>query len=682
MNNLNLSIKDLSSLMGTYEKKAIRWARKNAHVNEVEGVGRGGRQLMVALESLPEDLQKKYFELRAPAKIITIPEDRLPKVRTETLPTTSNSKIKLTPSQERVALARTDLVNAVVSQKASAAGYGQDKTSTAQTMLDLYNSGMLLPGVRETLGSVTLQTVYRWERALKLANADFKALAPQYGHNRGEFSLSEMERDAFLSILLHPNRYRIGTAIKHAKLWLSMRGYKSHASVATFRRFAERYREDNYHIWVLAREGEKALDDKVLPYIERDSSLLSVGDILVADGHPLNFQVINPWTGKPARATLVMFIDWASRYPVGYEIMMTEDVQCIHSAFRRSVLTLGKAPRHALIDNGKAFKARVFTSDIDLGECGLYGLYGRLGVKVRLAAPYNAKDKPIERFFRTFSDLVERAMPSYCGASIGDKPAYMSRNEKFHKSLHNPVVPTIEQAMELVQRGIEMYSREAHSGLNGRTPIEVFEEGKGPGVDKDELNYLMMTQELRSVHRNGVRVLGGNYWDDFLVGIKGRVVIRYDLQDVTRIHIYGLDGDFLGVAHRTHRFDPLMRGKDAAAMKEFMKKKRELKSNTMRVVRGVMGKTEKLKEIPWDDVIAAVPEMPEAIEVVRAEAEPDALVMYEYGYERYEALAARAELTDEERAWMRDYEDGAICPGEYRAVFGQKAVAVEIQGGM
>jgi putative transposase len=61
----------------------------------------------------------------------------------------------------------------------------------------------------------------------------------------------------------------------------------------------------------LMREGEKALDDKVMPYIERDLSEINVGDILVADGHRLNFQVINPfasrqdqrlsafWTGSP-----------------------------------------------------------------------------------------------------------------------------------------------------------------------------------------------------------------------------------------------------------------------------------------------------------------------------------------------------------------------------------------------
>ncbi len=50
------------------------------------------------------------------------------------------------------------------------------------------------------------------------------------------------------------------------------------------------------------RDGEKALADKVEPYLKRDASLLEVGDVLVADGHRLNFQVINPFTGKTTRA--------------------------------------------------------------------------------------------------------------------------------------------------------------------------------------------------------------------------------------------------------------------------------------------------------------------------------------------------------------------------------------------
>ena len=93
---------------------------------------------------------------------------------------------------------------------------------------------------------------------------------------------------------------------------LIKKGYDEDAlpSNITFKRFAEHFRRNHYAEWVLRREGMKAYHDKVEPYIERDISKIEVGDVLIADGHVLNFQVINPFTGKPTRATLVGFLDW------------------------------------------------------------------------------------------------------------------------------------------------------------------------------------------------------------------------------------------------------------------------------------------------------------------------------------------------------------------------------------
>jgi putative transposase len=97
---------------------------------------------------------------------------------------------------------------------------------------------------------------------------------------------------------------------------------------------------------------------------------------------------------------------------------------------------LGKAPKVAYLDNGKAFKAKVFTDkNVDFEEAGFYGMFARLGIEAMFAWPYNAQSKVVERFFGTFNE-VERLMPTYTGASIQDKPAHMMRNERLHKELH------------------------------------------------------------------------------------------------------------------------------------------------------------------------------------------------------------------------------------------------------
>ena len=244
--------------------------------------------------------------------------------------------------------------------------------------------------------------------------------------------------------MLHPNKFSIGKAINLTKHILEKRGYENIPCNLTFRRFAENFKKNNYSKWVLFREGEKAYHDKIEPYIERDISKIEVGDVLIADGHVLNFQIINPFTGKPTRATLVGFLDWKSTALVGYEIMMSENTQCIASALRNSILNLGLIPKVVYQDNGKAFKAKYF-QNIDFDEAGFNGIYAKLGIKSVFAKPYNARAKVIERFFLEFQEEFEKMMISYIGTSIENKPAWMKRGEKLHREMHNKLTKTIFQ---------------------------------------------------------------------------------------------------------------------------------------------------------------------------------------------------------------------------------------------
>ncbi|MCQ2739887.1 MAG: hypothetical protein MJ237_06635, partial [bacterium] len=251
------------------------------------------------------------------------------------------------------------------------------------------------------------------------------------------------------------NRICVGKAIALTKYKLKEQGQSFIPSDITFRRYAKWFKDNNYDKWVLARDGEKALSDKVEPYIKRDASLLEVGDILVADGHKLAFQVINPFTGKPTRATLVGFLDWKSTALVGYEIMLEENTQCIASALRNSIINLKMIPKIVYQDNGRAFRAKYFNDDkgclvggvkrarlrsgplppIRFTALGFNGLYSKIGIETVFARPYNARAKVIERFFKEFQEGFEKLLSSYIGSSINNKPAYMMRNEKLHKRL-------------------------------------------------------------------------------------------------------------------------------------------------------------------------------------------------------------------------------------------------------
>ena len=306
--------------------------------------------------------------------------------------------------------------------------------------LDLYNSGMLLPKVYQFLGSISIGTLHRWLWAYEDCE-DYRVLLPGYKYSKqNEYNtiLTQEMKNIFIKFLMHPNKFSVGKAIKLTRHILEKRGFEDIPCVLTFRRFAEHYKKNNYAQWILFREGEKAYHDKVEAYIERDISVLNVGDVLIADGHVLNFQVINPFTGKPTRATLVGFLDWKSTALVGYEIMMTENTQCIASALRNAIINLGVIPKVVYQDNGKAFKSKFFqNADCLFGgvkrarsskaadfsplppsrfdEEGFNGVYANLGIRSVFAKPYNARAKVIERFFLEFQEKFEKMMTSYIG---------------------------------------------------------------------------------------------------------------------------------------------------------------------------------------------------------------------------------------------------------------------------
>jgi len=202
---------------------------------------------------------------------------------------------------------------------------------------------------------------------------DYTVLAPDWGNRKGRRKITDTEFNAVLSFALHPNRLRIAETTRLAKLSLKKRNVPFPSSEDTLRRALQDWIKTHYDQWIFCREGEKAHNDKCLPYLERDAGLLDVGEVLVADGHTLNFQILHPFTDKPVRMTAVVWYDWASAYPAGWEIMPTEKVQCVAAGLRRAILCLGKIPTAAYLDNGKAFKAKIFTDDsIDFEEAGFY----------------------------------------------------------------------------------------------------------------------------------------------------------------------------------------------------------------------------------------------------------------------------------------------------------------------
>ena len=401
-----------------------------------------------------------------------------------------------------------------------------------------------------------------------------------------------------MGLLLRPNRLSIGKAIALTKYKLKEQGQNFIPADITFRRYAKWFKDNNYDKWILARDGEKALSDKVEPYIKRDASLLEVGDILVADGHKLAFQVRNPFTGKPSRATLVGFLDWKSTALVGYEIMLEENTQCIASALRNAIINLDMIPKVVYQDNGRAFRAKYFTDDKGFTELGFQGLYSKLGIETVFARPYNARAKVIERFFKEFQEGFEKLLPSYIGSSINNKPAYMMRNEKLHKNLHCEYIPTIEETIKMIDMWLSFKNSQPCPNAPGKTIAEVLSERKRQNIDVNALDDLMLATEVKTIQRNGIRFLNCDYFDERLYGFKSKVLIKYNLFDLTSIKVYTPKGEYLCTAERvteTHPMAKLLGGvKDYEDYKQKIVRQRQLKKKTVESVKKYL-ETEDIK---------------------------------------------------------------------------------------
>lgn len=149
-------------------------------------------------------------------------------------------------------------------------------------------------------------------------------------------------------------------------------------------------------------------------------------------------------------------------------------------------------------DNGKAFRAKFFTGD--LRECGINGLFDKLKITPMFAQPYNAKAKVIERFFRELQDAVEHLLPSFVGTNINVKPAYKKRNEKFHKENHIEFIPTIEQLNKKLKAYMDYHRSPNYPNIESKSIGEIFNRGKGTRLNIEELNDLMMSEEISTVH--------------------------------------------------------------------------------------------------------------------------------------------------------------------------------------
>jgi putative transposase len=557
-------------------ERSVRKRAKNENWPTILEACNGGHRMLFPIDSLPDPIKFAIYSHRSQALLETSPTGNLPVPKPKTtariqakpikpIVEAVETPIRITLDQQPSALAKASIIKLYTSEVAKAP-YGEKEKAKANFIL-AYNSGLAFPELFQKLGKLSVKTIEAWKLKLK-ATQDCFNLADQRGKwRKGACILSLENTDILLRCVLHPNKPLKAEAIRLAINIMHREGVINGASEQTYRRWLENWIANNYETWIMVREGKKAWNDKCCFSIPRDFSRIAVGDVLVADGHVLNFEIINPFTGKPKRMILILWYDMKSSFPLGWEILPTENTQGIASALRRAIIQLGKLPAIAYLDNGRAFSSRFFNGE-DLTP--VTGLFERMGMETIFAWPYHGQSKTIERFFKTFAEL-ERYTPTYTGTSIENKPPRMMRNEIIHRRLYDQTIGgkglTLWQAHFLVAIWFDEYvSRPQRGHLKGACPLEVFEADRGPGVDPVALRYLMMAEHISQPGKEGIRFLGQNYYHPDLASIRKKVLIRYDLQERDSILVFEEDDSaYLCTANVLEACHPVasLRGSDA-----------------------------------------------------------------------------------------------------------------------
>lgn len=568
--------------------------------------------------------------------------------------------------QKKLALAKYDLIKKWDEFRNAK----KNKTVASKDFLESYNNQFIHKELFDVVGKVAIGTIYEWHKKLRQNKDDWHCLINNYtfGEKTKKSVISPEEESELLKNLLHPSQLNIAKAIKLTKINLAQRGFTNFHCDLTYRRFANNYRNEHYNTWIEAREGNKALHDKVLPYIERDISKLEVGDVIIGDGHRLAFFVKNPYTGNPVRPILVAYQDWKSGGFVGFEIMLEENTQCIASALRNSIINLGKVPKFVYQDNGKAFKSKYFI------ENGISGLFSNLGIQPIFAKPYNAKAKPIERLFRELQDSFEVLIPTYSGTSIVKKPAQLKRNEKLHKTIFKANIPTMEQVIQTLEYWLKNFHyTQPCPNVKNKTIGEVLESGKGEGVNINTLDDLMMSREIKNIYRNGILFLKNNYYDEALFGYRKKVIIKYSMFNLSSIKVYKLNGEFICEAKRVEPIHPLANylgeAKDIEDLKQRTKMKKKLEKRTEQEFINHL----KRAQVHTPLLTVDLPEKQETDEIkqfsleVKKEVEADNFNgCFKQRFEKYEYLLKKDKLTKKEQDWINEYK----LTDEYEQIYG------------
>lgn len=523
-----ITVKEVAELLSCSISAVQKNCQRKKYVFRcIDGIGRGGKQYEVLLESLPSVALMRYYG--AP---LDMNEER----------PNGCSRKQWNEAEHRARI--------VVEYQTS--GLSVDD------FIVWYNENF------SPQKPLNRQRLFTYQKKFKKGGV--AALVDNRGGATGGIPITEEVWDYFYSIFMTQQERSVAYCYDKTKKHFSNIPFPSISS------FERKVRKIDRYSLVYYRKGEKALAD-LLPSMERDKSSINSNDIWFSDHHRMDvFVKSNNGKGKPFRPWLTVFFDARSNKVISLiSRKESPNSYVIKKCLRIGIETFG-VPKEVYFDNGKDYRSKQFDNDFP------YSIVKQLGINCIHATPYHGQAKTVERFFGIVADQFAKSFDTYCGADNKNRPEQMRINDEKIKK----IAPTLDEFNSYFQNWVDEYNNKPNGGafMDGDSPNVVYKRNLRNKVivNKEALDIMCATVNIRTVHKNGVSVWNNNYYDTALIPyFQQNVIVRNSPENIDKVYIFDMENNYICTA--AAKLVTAYRNTSEADFAEAKRQKREVREH-------------------------------------------------------------------------------------------------------
>ena len=501
---------------------------------------------MIPVSALPEELQVKYYKsLKADINLPAIKED---KKSVKKLKKTVSKTFEEMSEAERM---EADLWTGIIEEWLNIRGRYENKAKADKMYIG--KCQLEHPELQ-----ISRDVLYRKLKAFK-ANDAYGLVDKRGAWNKGSSSIPSQVWEMFLDYWLDENQPTAAKCYRGVIDWTEKFYPELVESIPSLRTFQRHIENDiKYAVKVLMRDGEKAFNDRCLPYMVRMYDELEANECWIADNHTFDVQTLDD-EGKIHRLYLTAFLDAKSGVLTGLNITDTPNSWSTILALRHGISRFG-IPKCVYFDNGREF----LTHDVGGRGHRNHGsrkdiavdpptILKRLGIEMRNAIVRNAKAKPIERTFGTVKSQFSKIFKGYCGGTILERPESLKRRVK------NGNLPRDYEIRDFFETWIDGdYNLQTYGGsepcYKEMTRLDVWNKTckSVRQASPEELNLMMMrSTRYQKIKRNGVYIemFGEKLWymdlKQTVLNLEKEVYVRYDPANLESVRVYDKDDKYL-----------------------------------------------------------------------------------------------------------------------------------------